>query len=138
MTFRIPGGDARTTVIGATGSGKTTCAAWLLSKQRLDLRPWVILDFKREPLFDAVGIPPIIETSLSAKPPKKPGLYVICPRPGEEDALEAWLWRVWEAENVGLFVDEASLIPERDAFRAILQQGRSKRLPVIACTQRPV
>jgi hypothetical protein len=136
--FRIPGGDARTTVIGATGSGKTTCGAWLLSRQRLDKRPWVILDFKREALFDVVGIPPIIETSLTSKPPKRPGLYVICPRPGEEAALEAWLWRVWEAENIGLFVDEASLIPERDAFRAILQQGRSKRLPVIACTQRPV
>jgi hypothetical protein len=135
--FRIPGGDARTTVIGATGSGKTTCGAWLLSKQRLDKRPWVILDFKREALFDAVGIPPIEEISLDSLP-KKPGLYIICPRPDQDEALEAWLWRVWDRENIGLFVDEASLIPEKHAFRAILQQGRSKRIPVIACTQRPV
>jgi len=45
---------------------------------------------------------------------------------------------VWQRENVGLFVDEASLMPDRDAFRAILQQGRSKRIPCVICTQRPV
>lgn len=138
MSFRVPGGDARTTVIGATGSGKTTCGAWLLSKQRFDRRPWIAIDFKREALFDYVGIPPIVQIGLAQKPPRKPGLYIVSPRPDEDDALEAWLWRVWEAENTGLFVDEASLMPQQDAFRAILQQGRSKRLPVIACTQRPV
>ena len=136
--FRIPGGDARTTVLGATGSGKSTCGCWLLGKQRFDRRPWVVIDFKREILFDYVGFPPIQQVSLTARPPKRPGLYLISPRPDEEDALEAWLWRVWEAENIGLFVDEASLMPQKDAFRAILQQGRSKRLPVIACSQRPV
>jgi len=29
-------------------------------------------------------------------------------------------------------------MPDGDAFPAILQQGRSKRIPVIACSQRPV
>jgi hypothetical protein len=138
MPFRFPGGDSRTTVIGATGTGKTTCGAWLLSHQRLDLRPWILVDFKREGLFDAVGFPPIRELSLRDRPPSKPGLYLISPRPDEDDALDAWLWKVWERENTGLFIDEASLMPDKDAFRAILQQGRSKRLPVIACTQRPV
>jgi DNA helicase HerA-like ATPase len=136
--FRIPGGDSRTTIIGATGTGKTTAGVWLLSKQRFDKRPWVAIDFKREALFDAVGFPPISQIDLGAKPPKRPGLYLISPRPDQDDALEAWLWRVWERENIGLFVDEASLMPDKDAFRAVLQQGRSKRIPVIACTQRPV
>lgn len=136
--FRFPGGDARTTVIGATGTGKTTCGAWLLSNQRLDVRPWVIVDFKRETIFDMVGMPPIQEIGLDGSPPRKPGLYLLSPRPGEDDALEDWLWRAWEQENLGLFIDEATLMPDRDAFRAVLQQGRSKRLPVIACTQRPV
>jgi DNA helicase HerA-like ATPase len=135
--FRFPGGDARTTVIGATGTGKTTCGAWLLAHQRLDKRPWVIVDFKREAIFDVVGFPPISAIGLS-EVPKKPGLYLVSPRPDQDDELEAWLWRVWERENIGLFVDEASLMPDRDAFRAVLQQGRSKRIPVIACTQRPV
>ena len=135
--FRFPGGDARTTVIGATGSGKSTCGVWLLSHQRFDKRPWVILDFKREAIFDAIGIPPIRQIGLGSVP-KKAGLYLVSPRPDQDDELEEWLWRVWQRENVGLFVDEASLMPDRDAWRAILQQGRSKRIPCIACTQRPV
>jgi hypothetical protein len=136
--FRFPGGDARTTVIGATGSGKTTCAVWLLAHQQLDKRPWIIIDFKRETIFDEIGIPPIRELSLADRPPKRPGLYIVSPRPDQDDALEAFLWRIWERENTGLFVDEASLMPDQSAFRAILQQGRSKRIPCIACSQRPV
>lgn len=138
MTFRFPGGDSRTTVLGATGTGKSTCGAWLLSHQRFDKRPWVVIDFKREAIFDRVGMPPIVELTLVDAPPKKPGLYILTPRPGDDDALDAWLWRVWEQENIGLYVDEAALMPSGDAFRAVLQQGRSKRIPVIACAQRPV
>jgi len=136
--FRFGGGDARTVLIGATGTGKSTNGVWMLAHQPLDRRPWIIIDFKREQLFDAVGIPPIRELDLSAGPPRKAGLYILSPRPDQDDALEAFLWRVWERENIGLFVDEASLMPDQTAFRAILQQGRSKRIPLIACTQRPV
>jgi hypothetical protein len=138
MAFRFPGGDARTTVLGATGSGKTTCGLWMLSYARFDKRPWVAIDFKREVIFDLVGFPPIQQLSLDARIPRKPGLYLVSPRPGQGAALEAFLWRVWSAGNVGLFVDEAALMPDGDAFPAILQQGRSKRIPVIACSQRPV
>ncbi|HEY1410803.1 MAG TPA: hypothetical protein VGF36_01620 [Rhodopila sp.] len=139
MSFHFPGGDARTTIIGATGTGKSTCGTWLLGHQRFDKRPWVVLDFKQERLFDLVGFPPIQQISLTAKPPKKSGnLYLVSPRPGQDDLLETWLWRVWEKGNIGLYVDEAALMPDRDAWRAILQQGRSKRIPVIACSQRPV
>lgn len=138
MTFRFPGGDARTTCIGATGTGKTTNGAWLLAHQRFDRRPWIIVDFKRERLFDVVGFPPIETRPVTARLPTRPGLYLVSPRPDQEDELEDFLWRVWQRENTGLFIDEASLMPDRDAFRAILQQGRSKRIPLIACTQRPV
>ena len=66
-------------------------------------------------------------------------LFGVSPRPGQDDALERFLWRIWEKENIGLYVDEASLMPDdSDAFKAVLQQGRSKRIPVIGCTQRPV
>jgi DNA helicase HerA-like ATPase len=135
--FRFPGGDERTVFIGATGSGKTTCAAWMLAHMRFDARPWVIVDFKRERIFDDVGSPPIIGLSLG-KLPKRRGVYIITPDPGDEAALELWLWRVWGHENIGLFVDEAYLMPDSTAWRAVLQQGRSKRIPVLICTQRPV
>lgn len=111
----------------------------MLSHARLDKRPWIAVDFKRERIFDQVGFPPIQALALTDKLPKKPGLYLVSPRPGQDELLEKFLWRIWEKENTGLYVDEASLMPERsDAFRAILQQGRSKRIAVIGCTQRPV
>jgi hypothetical protein len=137
--FRFQGGDQRTTILGATGSGKSTCGLWLLAHQRLDKRPWIIFDFKREQFFDRVGFPPITMLSLDDKPPRKPGLYLVSPRPGEDDHVEAFLWRCWERENVGLYVDEAPLMPEYgNAFPACIQQGRSKNIPIIACCQRPV
>lgn len=120
-----------------TGTGKTVFGAWLLSKQRFDERPWVCLDFKREILWDKVGDPPMRPIGLGTIPKKK-GLYRLDVTPRDNEALEEWLWRVWDKENIGIFCDEVSLIPQKEAFKACLRQGRSKRIPIIACTQRPV
>jgi hypothetical protein len=109
-----------------------------LSRQRLDRRPWIAIDPKREVIFDQVGFPPIKTLGLGDRLPRKAGLYLVSPRPDQDDQLEDFLWRVWEHENIGLYIDEAALMPEGSAFPAILQQGRSKRIPVIACSQRPV
>ena len=127
--------------MGATGTGKSTAAGWFLAHQRLHVRPWAIIDLKGEELFDTVGVPPIRPLGLDDKLPKAAGLYILRPVPGvDKDRLEAWLWSVWRRGNFGLFVDEAALMPDSDqgAYRAILQQGRAKRIPVIQCTQRPV
>lgn len=137
MTIRLPGGGDRTVIIGPTGSGKTIFGAWLLGLQRFDKRPWVALDFKGEELWYRVGDPPMRRLRLGSMPGKR-GLYRMDVNPGDEDELEEWLWRVWKKENIGLFIDEVSLVPRKAAFKAILRQGRSKRIPVIACTQRPV
>lgn len=138
--FRFPAADQRVTILGATGSGKSTCGLWMLSHANFSKRPWIAIDFKREVIFDKVGFPPVQPLTLDVKAlPKKPGLYLVSPRPGQDDLLERFLWRVWERENIGLYVDEAMLMPDQsDSFAAILQQGRSKRIPVIATTQRPV
>lgn len=137
--FRLPPGDSRTTLIGATGTGKSTAGGWFLANARLDVRPWVVIDFKREELFDMVGFPPLRTLTLKQSLGKRDkGVFIVSPTPGDEDALEEFLWRLWKRGNAGLFVDEASLMPDKAAWRAILQQGRSKRIPVIACTQRPV
>lgn len=136
MSFQLPGANDRTTIIGGTGTGKTVLGAWVLSKQRFSERPWVALDFKDEELWDKVGDPPMRDLRLG-KLPKKTGLYRMSVLPGQEDELETWLWDVWRHENIGLFCDEASLMPHKNAWKAILRQGRSKRIPVIACTQRP-
>lgn len=135
--FNLPGAADRTAVIGATGTGKTVFGAWLLSKQRFDKRPWIALDFKNEVLWDEVGTPPIRELKLGSMPGKR-GLYRMSVDPGEDERLEDWLWKVRRKGNIGLFIDEVSLIPQKAAFKAILRQGRSLNIPVIACSQRPV
>ena len=135
--IRLPNASNRCVIIGETGTGKTTAGAWILSKQDFERRPWIALDYKNEDLWDLVGDPPMRPLRLGEMPGKK-GLYRLSLRPGDEDATEEWLWKIWERENVGLFCDEVSLIPQKNAFKAILRQGRSKRIPVISCTQRPV
>lgn len=137
MTLILPGAEDRTIAIGQTGSGKTVLLAWLLSRQRFDRRPWVLIDFKNETLWDEIGTPPLRRLSVNDMPGKR-GLYRLRVSPWEDHALERWLERIWERENCGLLVDEASLMPKREAFKAILRQGRSKLLPVLAGTQRPV
>ena len=135
--FVFPGASDRTVVIGATGTGKTVFGAWLLSHQNFESRPWVALDFKNEEFWDMVGRPTMRPLRLGQMPGKT-GLYRMPVNPGQEDALEAWLWKVWKRGNIGIFCDEVSLMPQRTAFKAILRQGRSLLIPVISCTQRPV
>lgn len=137
MTFQLPGAAHRTSVLGATGTGKTILGAWLLSKQNFETRPWVCLDFKNEILWDKIGDPPMRRLDLGSMPGKK-GLYRMRINPGEEEDLEDWLWKVWSKENIGIFCDEVTLMPDRNAFKACLRQGRSKLIPMILCSQRPV
>lgn len=133
----IPGAEDRTIILGTTGDGKTVMGAWLLGKQRFEKRSWVCIDYKNEVLWDDVGSPPMRGLRLGDMPGKR-GLYRMHVNPGQEDLMESWLWKIWRRGNVGLFCDEASLLPKQDAVKAILRQGRSKLIPVIACSQRPV
>lgn len=132
--FRLPGATDRAIFMGATGTGKTTLAAHVLSRQNMHARPWVILDFKNEELWDKVRP----ERLRFGKLPGKRGLYIMSVLPGQEHQLEGWLWQVWRRENIGIFCDEATYLAGMDSCKAILRQGRSKRIPVIACTQRPI
>jgi len=135
--FRLPSESQRAVVIGKTGSGKTQAATWMLSQKAFDRRPFFVLDFKLDDLLNE--IPGIQEYRLGAKLPKKPGLYITHPIPGDEDAVEEFLWSIWKRGNAGVFLDETYMVNKNShAFRAILTQGRSKRIPVIMCTQRPV
>jgi hypothetical protein len=135
--FKLPSESQRAVVIGKTGSGKTQAATWMLSQKQFDRRPFFVMDFKLDDLLN--DIPGIREHDLGSKLPKKPGLYITHPFPGDEDAVEEFLWSIWKRGNAGLFLDETYMIHKNSpAFRAILTQGRSKRIPVIMCTQRPV
>lgn len=133
MNFVLPRNDQRVAIMGRTGTGKTVFASWLLSLAPFHKQPYVIVDYKRDRLF--ADIEPI-EIS-TGEVPRWPGLYVVRPLPSDVDGVEKWMWKVWEREKVGLFFDEMYVLPDKGALRAILTQGRSKRIPVIALSQRP-
>lgn len=108
---------------------------WHLSRRRFDRMPWIIFDFKGDELIESL---PAREISIRKAPPSSPGLYVVRPMPGQEDDVESFLWKVWKKEKTGLYFDEGYMVTGSDAFRSILTQGRSKRIPAIILSQRPM
>jgi hypothetical protein len=135
--FRFPNPTNRTAIVGSTGSGKSQFATWLLSTRNIDVRPWVIIDPKGD---DLIGELPCEEIMRGEKPPREPGLYVMRPLPGTDDAwLEQFLWQCWSQEDIGIYIDEGYMIPRYSkAFQALLTQGRSKNIEMIMLSQRPV
>lgn len=140
MPFRLPKIDQRVTIVGRTGSGKTVFGAWLLSVAPFHRIPYVVVDYKGDELLNSIER--IQEIDLG-EVPRKAGLYIVRPRIDEGEAMETWLWKVWERERIGLYFDEAYMLPnsgytqKRGALAAIMTQGRSKRIPAISLVQRP-
>lgn len=134
--MRLPDETNRLAIVGATGSGKTQAALWHLSMRDIDARPWMVYNFKWDRSID--GIPGKKDIGLD-EIPVKPGIYVAHPQPDETDAVEAQMWGIWRKGGIGIYIDEGYMVGDRNpAFRAILTQGRSKEIPVIVLSQRPV
>jgi hypothetical protein len=123
-------------IVGRTGGGKTQAGVWHLSGRSFETMPWFIFDFKRDELIGAL---PAQEISVTSNPPRKPGLYVVRPTPGQEEIVETFLWRLHQQTHCGIYIDEGYCIDQRSsALQAILTQGRSLKIPVIILSQRPV
>lgn len=136
MDFRFPNSSHRQFICGKTGSGKTVAACWNLLYRNFLVDPWVILNHKGTALIDNIEGAQFVDLGFV---PKKPGIYVYHPVPENDDvAVTELMWKMHRRGHVGLFVDEGYMINPRDpAFRALLTQGREKRIPVITATQRP-
>lgn len=134
--IRLPGIEDRTLIIGRTGSGKTYAGIWLLSQMPVEDMPWIIFDFKGDKSI--ARIPFAQPITIDAPLPTTPGVYVIRPLPGQDDEMTEFLLRVWDTEGIGLYIDEAFQLAKNSSLDAILIQGRSKNIPVIMLTQRPV
>lgn len=133
----LPNSSQRITIVGKTGSGKTVAAAWQLSERDITSRPWVVFDFKGDDLLGQIEY--AVEWDIRSSPPKRPGVYIVRPLPSEVDEVENFLWEIWRRGNTGVYIDEGYMINRYSkAFQAILTQGRSKRIPMIVLTQRPV
>jgi hypothetical protein len=137
MGFTIANDTQRTVILGATGSGKTHAAMWHLSQRDFDRKPWIIYDYKGDDFINS--LPGIVELDLR-QVPTAPGLYVVHPIPENDDAMvQAQMWEIWQRGNTGIYIDEGYLISRKNrAFRMLLVQGRSKRIPMITLVQRPV
>ncbi len=150
--MRLPGPTNRTVIIGQNGSGKSTFGAWLLAHMNWDRQPWVIVDYKYDELLADI---PAIEIGVNEKLPRKPGLYIMRPygtrrdqqkmaksgginKERIDDDVENFMMRCWVKERIGLYFDEGYLVPDREALKTLLVTGRSKRIPIIINTQRPV
>ena len=139
MNFRLPGSTDRVAILGRTGSGKSTLATWLLSNADFDKRPWIIIDYKGERIFRNIERQnALTDIAPDAKIPKHPGLYATRSVPEiDDEAVEGLLWRIWDKQNTGLYIDEAHLLPASTALKALLVTGRSRRIPMMVISQRP-
>ena len=136
--YRLPDDSHRIVILGKTGTGKTQLGVWHLSQRAYLTRPWLVLDFKHDELINSIDGAVHIDVG---EVPKKPGIYVTHPYGSEKGSpeVDALLWKIHQRGNCGIFVDEGFMIgPRSDAFNAILTQGRSKRIPCITLSQRPV
>lgn len=138
MAGRLPQTDDRIAILGKTGSGKTVAGLWHLSKQDIDARPWVVIDFKGDENINSIEKATDIDYSTNLSK-LRPGIYILRVMPDEEEELDAWFVKVWETENIGVMVDEGFMVGQRSrGFNMCLIQGRSKHITMIVLSQRPV
>lgn len=136
--MRLPDNTQRLLIVGRTGSGKSRAAVWHLGMRDWEIHPWIILDYKGEKLF--TQLPDAKYVGLDYTPnPKKGGVFIYRPVPErDDDEVEALLWRIHAAENIGVYVDEGYMLDiNSHAMAAIFTQGRSKHIPLIMLSQRP-
>ncbi len=111
-------------------------AMFAFAQRSWDQMPWIIVDFKHDSSLAQI---PAVEMDITGPLPTEPGIYIVHPMPDQKDEMEDFFFRVWEQENIGLFIDESYMIGQHNkGYRTVLTQGRSKHIPVIMLSQRPV
>jgi hypothetical protein len=143
MQINLPTNSDRTVAVGRTGTGKTVAGLWHLSNYDLT-KPWVIFNFKDDEHINSLEN--TLEVDVGYVPTKKDqGIFVVNPSPYdlegsslERSKVDKYLLKLWERRNIGIFIDEAFVLGNSKALIQCLTQGRSLRIPMILCTQRPV
>lgn len=142
MSASLPRVDAgeRCMIIGRTGSGKTTGAAWLLSRSP---GAWVVLNSKYDPLLARCGpsVPwraaDVLRASRDAR--------IVVAHPDTYDAgeLDSELMHLCESRVcIGVLIDELAYLHGTDGragpgLMGLLTRGRARGQSFIGCSQRP-
>lgn len=136
--IRLPKSSQHLAIVGRNGTGKTQAALWHLSQRPIDKRPYIAIDFKGDEHINAIERARYI--GLGDEIPRAPGVYIIQPTPldAKNGAVDDFLWKVYGRGNTGLWIDEGYMLGDSTAFETLLTQGRSKHIPIITLTQRPV
>lgn len=138
--LKWPGPADRTAVVGRTGSGKTVAGVWHLSGKDFTNpqgQPWAVFNTKGDPLLNEIAAIEGVKNIALDKTPEEPGLYIYNTVPGDADAINDALGRIWQRQNCGVYIDEGYMIENDDNLNALLTQGRSRNCPVIMLSQRP-
>lgn len=136
VKVRLPNDSQRAVIIGATGSGKTVAGMWHLSMRDYDIKPWLAFDFKDDENLNA--IPRAVHMTCSDPLPEQPGIYIVHVMPDDPN-LSPMFQRIWMHQRMGVYIDEGYMIGQHDSwYRALLTQGRSREIPIITLSQRPV
>jgi len=133
---RLPDDTQRLGIYGRTGSGKTVAGLDHLSRANITEMPWVVYDFKGDKHIGAIPYANVIGVNDL---PNDAGVYIVRPRPEEDDeAVAEQMREIWKRGYTGVYVDEGYMVPRRNKpFQWLLTQGRSKSIPMITLTQRP-
>jgi hypothetical protein len=135
--IRLPNNSQRLSIYGATGSGKTQAALWHFSQRDFDKRPWIVYDFKGDESISL--IPNAYELPVNSPIPTKPGIFIVHPAPDEAESVDAQMKEIWAKQDIGVYVDEGYMLQKNGAgMNRLLTQGRSRRIPMINLSQRPV
>lgn len=136
MSIQLPNDTQRLVIVGATGSGKTQAATWHLSKRSFTEMPWIVYDFKGDELLNSIEHAQHMTSGMDI--PTRPGLYIVHADP-EDSGVESQLMQIWKQQNTGLYIDEGYMIDRNSKpFSLVLTQGRSRHIPCITLSQRPV
>lgn len=147
--FEFPGDGDRVTIVGTSGSGKSHFALWLVAESAsYTKQPWVLVDYKGEG-GDIIGklrsLNLATQIDVRDEVPKEAGIYIVKPDPQATHLAADFLWKIYRRGRIGVFFDELSMAPEfrgqaggGGPVKALLTQGRAKKIPVYGLVQRPV
>ncbi len=136
--FKWPSDSDRCMIIGMTGTGKTRAAVHQLSHRSINDMTWIAMDFKGDDTLAQMPVTDIMD--IDEEIPSNPGLYYLKVEPSRRGAATTEFFkRAYERGECGILIDETLAIGNaNEGFNLCLFLGRSRKVPMIMCTQRPV